>query len=204
MSSLVNRKSYEKEDLIKALIDFRNDHGVNFPTKKDWEAGKIKPSMRTFHRKFESLENAVMEAGKFKSVSDYDNHLYEEEQVREVKKYKRKFKNKNSPTERNDEDIPKHKNRRCTANQRSGFPCPFCGGNVSYKTEYHSSLATILIGRFVDLLNSNNGPDYSCAVMDCVFKVFGPVNPIMRKEMESAGYLEKYDREFNFLSEEEQ
>lgn len=96
MGSLVNRKSYEKEDLIKVLIAFKGINGGEHPSKKDWEAGKIKPSIRTFQRTFESLNQAFNEADKYKSINEYENHLFDKEQALVLKKYRRMKKKEKS------------------------------------------------------------------------------------------------------------
>lgn len=87
----------------------------------------------------------------------------------------------------------KKRRLRSTAAKHVGFPCSFCGSYTSNLENYYSSLATVLITRFIELLDSANGTEYFQAVLDCIYRVFGSTNPIMRKEMEAAGYIGEFD-----------
>ncbi len=90
MGSPVNRKRYGKEDLIKKLITFISDNGGRFPTKEDWKTRKIIPSLRTFQRVFENLNQAFNEADSYNSIGDYENHLFDKEQELILRKHRRK------------------------------------------------------------------------------------------------------------------
>jgi len=91
---------------------------------------------------------------------------------------------------------PKKQLRNRAAKTPSGFQCPFCGSYTRKADEYYSSLTTILINRFINLLNSNNEKNYFNGVMDCIFNVFGITNSAIKKALKVAGYLEEYERRF--------
>lgn len=91
---------------------------------------------------------------------------------------------------------PKKRRRSRPAKKPSGFQCSFCGCYTSKSDEYYSSLTTILINRFIELLNSNNGQTYFDGVMDSIHAVFGTKNPVIRSHLELVGYLEKYEQRF--------
>lgn len=156
MSSLVNRKSYEKEDLIKVLIAFKSINGGEHPSKKDWEAGKIKPSIRTFQRVFESLNDAFEEVDKYKSVGDYENHLMDKEQELVLKKYRRKIKKDNSDHEKDKEEYPVSKKRESTTiekldysrNSDRKYRCYQCG---QYKNDWEMTIGCISPFRHEDI-----------------------------------------------------
>lgn len=78
-----------------------------------------------------------------------------------------------------------------------GFQCPFCGNYTTNADEYYSGLTTIIINRFIGLLNSNNEQSYSDGVMDCIYKAFGLKNLTVRNALKEAGYIEKFDQRFN-------
>jgi len=80
---------------------------------------------------------------------------------------------------------------------KSGFQCSFCGSYTNNAEEYYSSLTTIIINRFVDLLNSHNGKTYFDGVLDCIFKVFGTRNSKIRNALRAAGYLEKFEHRYD-------
>ncbi len=84
---------------------------------------------------------------------------------------------------------------RNSVRKRTGFECPFCGNDTSKPREYFSSLAEILTYRFLKLLNTENRIEYIHGVLDCIYEVFGSQNRIMRRRMERAGFLEKYDQQ---------
>lgn len=170
---LINSKRYSKNDLIKALIAFKEKHEGKLPTKQDWKKGKMRPSLSTFYRRFESLNDALKEADKFNSVREFEAKI----------------------SENNEERLPSKKRRLKSApKQQSGFRCPFCGAYTCNADNRYSSLTIILIMRFKDLLNSNNGGSYSEGVFDCIYKVFGVENQRVRLELKKAGYLEKFDQ----------
>ena len=80
--------------------------------------------------------------------------------------------------------------------QASGFLCPFCGGKAGDPGAYHSQLTSILIIRFLDLLNSKDEPGYFDGVLDCIHAVFGPGNLMVRQELQKAGHIEEYEDRF--------
>ena len=57
-----------------------------------------------------------------------------------------------------------------------------------------SSLTTILIMRFMDLLKSNKGQNFFDAVMDCTYSIFKGNNQSVREALELAGYLEAFEQ----------
>lgn len=91
---------------------------------------------------------------------------------------------------------------RREASRTSGFQYPFCGNYTSNPYKYYSSLTTILTIRFIDLLNSSDGEGYFEGVLDSIYKVFGPWNPVVRHELQKAGYLEVFDQRFGINKEE--
>lgn len=114
MGSPVNRKRFEKEDLLKRLITFIGDNGGRFPVKEDWEAGKIKPSLRTFHRVFESLNQAFDEAKKYNSIGDYENNLFEKEQELILRKHRRMKKKEKPVSNIGDDNVAAQKQMEST------------------------------------------------------------------------------------------
>jgi hypothetical protein len=195
---LVNRDRYEKNDLVKAVIQFKADHGGNLPTKEDWQNREMKPSLRTFQRRTNDIEELLQEANQYKSVSEFEEKLAEEKQKREIKEYKRKYKkhSKSEEQQAGEEDVPKKRQRRPAAIKHSGFQCSFCGNWTSNINEYYSSLTKILSMRFLALLNSGNGRGHFEGVLDCIHAVFGPSNPVIREELRKSGYIDKFDQRF--------
>jgi len=80
-----------------------------------------------------------------------------------------------------------------TDKKRGEFRCSFCGSWTMNPEAYYQSLAVILSGRFISLLNENKDRAGFEAVMNCIKAVFGTRNKRMRPELEKAGYLEKFD-----------
>ncbi len=72
---------YSKQELIEALIEFKNEYG-RYPTRKDFKAKKITPSKNTFYRVFGSMENAI------KQVELYEKGELIPEDEREIKSIK--------------------------------------------------------------------------------------------------------------------
>ena len=84
--------------------------------------------------------------------------------------------------------------------KKGGFQCAFCGNYTNGADEYYSSMAKILAMRFIKLLKSSKGQNYFDGVMDCIYEVFGGENPVMRKALRSAGYLETFEQQFRSYS----
>lgn len=91
---LTKRLQYGKNDLIKAILEFKMTHYERLPTKEDWINGEMKPSRKTFQRKFGSIEEALIKADDYKSVGEFENELYTEEKKREIEEYKKKYQKK--------------------------------------------------------------------------------------------------------------
>lgn len=73
--------------------------------------------------------------------------------------------------------------------------CDFCKNKLKKNWEpKNSSLTTILIMRFMDLLKSNKGPNFFDAVMDCIYSIFKGNNQSVREALELAGYLEAFEQ----------
>jgi len=53
--------AYKKQELIKELLDFK-DQFERFPSRKDFELKRIKPSKNAFYRAFGSPEKAIQQA----------------------------------------------------------------------------------------------------------------------------------------------
>jgi len=87
---------------------------------------------------------------------------------------------------------PKKKRTRQVAKKHTGFQCSFCGNYTSGINEYYSSLTAILLTRFINLLQSNNGQSYFEGVIDCIHAVFGNHNPMMRRALKLEGYLDAF------------
>lgn len=83
------------------------------------------------------------------------------------------------------------------SSKKGGFQCPFCGSWTQNAEEYYSSLTILIINRFIDLLNSNNGEGHFSGVIDCIYKVFGTKNQTVRRALEKEGYLEEFDQRHN-------
>lgn len=207
---LVDGNRYDKNDLLKALIQFKADHKETLPTKKDWKSGEMNPSLRTFQRRFKNIEEALEKADKYNSVGEFEIKLAEDEQRRELNEYKRKYKKKGKKTEIEEqsqgegESIPRPRSRKSTATQHYGFQCPFCGNWTTNPNKYYSSLTIILSIRFIKLLNSSNGnaEGYFEGVLDSIYKVFGPWNPVITRELEKAGFHEAFDKRFGINKKE--
>ncbi len=97
---------------------------------------------------------------------------------------------------------PKKKRTRLVAEKRTGFQCSFCGNYTTGINEYYSSLTTILLTRFINLLNSNNGQNYFDGMLDCIHAVFGRVNPAMRRALKLAEYLDAFEQRHGKADEE--
>ena len=185
-----------KKDLTSILIKFKKQHG-RFPLKEDFSAKRIQPSMRTFQRKFGTIGDAFKEANKYKSVDEFEQKLEEEEKRRQVKAHKRKF-GKESMREQDsalDEEVIFQKRRgTAAAGKQMGFQCAFCGSLVIGINEYYSTLAQIIRSRLINLAKSANGQSYSDGVLDSLSQIFGPENRSVRRELEVAGLLERFDK----------
>lgn len=90
----------------------------------------------------------------------------------------------------------KKQRRSRAAKKPSGFQCPFCGNYTRKADEYYSSLTTILAMRLIDFLKTIKEECCFNSVLDCIYEIFGPVNPTIRRELQKVGYLEKYDHRF--------
>lgn len=204
---LIKHSRIEKEDLICALIEFKAKHG-RFPSKEDFATGMITPSMRTYQRRFGTMNKAFEEADKYKSVGEFKDKLEEKKQKEEIDEYKRRYKKKHRVglEEETNEDgnLPKKQRRRSTAKEPTGFQCPFCGNYTSDAWEYYSSLTRIISIRLTGLLQSNNGQNYSDGVMDCIYKVFGTRNIAVRRALAAVGYLEKFEKRYEKEQSEEE
>lgn len=204
---LTKHTRIEKEDLICALIEFKGKHG-RFPSKEDFASGKITPSMRTYQRRFGSMNKPFEEADKYKSVGEFKDKLEEKKQKEEIEEYKKKYKKEHriglGKETKEEEFLPKKLRRRSAAKEPTGFQCPFCGNYTSDANEYYSSLTQIISMRLTGLLQSNNGQDYSDGVMDCIYKVFGTRNMAVRRALAAAGYLEKFEQRYEIEPPEEE
>jgi len=204
---LTKHTRIEKEDLICALIEFKTKHG-RFPSKEDFATGKITPSMRTYQRRFGSMNKAFEGADKYKSVGELKDKLEEKKQKEEIEEYKKKYKKEHrkglGEETKEEEFLPKKLRRRTTAKDPTGFQCPFCGNYATDAREYYSSLTQIISMRLTGLLQSNNGQDYSDGVMDCIYKVFGTKNMAVRRVLAAAGYLEKFEQRYEIEPQEEE
>jgi hypothetical protein len=195
---LVNRDRYEKNDLIRAVIQFKTDHNGKLPKKEDWQNREMEPSLRTFQRRTNNIEDLLQEADQYKSVLEFEEKLEREEEKKEIKEYKRKYKkhSKSKNQQAGKEDLPKNRRSRPAAKKHSGFQCPFCGNWTSNVDEYYSSLTTILSMRFINLLQSANDECCFNQVLDCIYAVFGFENSVIRNNLEIAGYLPKFEERF--------
>ncbi|MQY60391.1 hypothetical protein GH153_00925 [bacterium] len=81
--------------------------------------------------------------------------------------------------------------------KKSGFQCWLCGNYTNDADKYYSSMAKILSMRFIKLLKSNKGQGHFDGVMDSIYSVFGGRNPVMRKDLRSAGYLETFEKRYD-------
>ena len=86
--------------------------------------------------------------------------------------------------------------------KKGGFRCPFCGNYTSNAEKYYSSLTIILTTRLTDLLKSKTRPCCTESVMDCIQKVFGTKNLVVRKVLNDIGCLEKFDQQFSVNEQE--
>ncbi len=96
---------------------------------------------------------------------------------------------------------PKKKRTRLVAKKHTGFRCSFCGNYTTGINEYFSSLTDILLTRFIKLFKSNNGQNYSDAVIDCIHAVFGNHNPMMRRTLKLDGCLEAFEQRHGKMDE---
>lgn len=92
-----------------------------------------------------------------------------------------------------DEQDQKHKR---SIRQEKGSTCFFCGNQIRDLEEYYSNLTRILIMRFIERLESDNGDSYFNAVLDCIHDVFGNDNRFIRQKLAAAGYLDKFERRY--------
>lgn len=96
---------------------------------------------------------------------------------------------------------PKKKRTRLAAKKHTGFQCSFCGNYTTDINEYCSSLTEVLLIRFIKLLKSYSGQNYSDAVIDCIHTVFGNHNPVMRKALKLGGYLDPFEQRHGKMDE---
>ncbi len=96
---------------------------------------------------------------------------------------------------------PKKKRTRLVAKKHTGLQCSFCGNYTTDINEYYSSLTDILLTRFINLLDSNNGQNYSDAVIDCIHAVFGRDNPSVRRALKLDGCLEAFKQRHGKMDE---
>jgi hypothetical protein len=50
--------SYKKNELIESLLQFKQENG-RFPSRQDFQMGRVGPGKSTFYRAFGSIENAI-------------------------------------------------------------------------------------------------------------------------------------------------
>ena len=119
---LVNRDRYGKNDLIRAVIQFKTDHNGKLPKKEDWQNREMEPSLRTFQRRTNNIEDLLQEADQYKSVLEFEDKLAEREQEKEIKEYKRKYKkhSKSKEKQSQEESTPKKRRIRPAAMKHSG------------------------------------------------------------------------------------
>ena len=98
------------------------------------------------------------------------------------------------PKEKNHYKRGKHLS---AVSKKGGFQCAFCGNYTHDADEYYSSMAIILSMRFIKLLNSKKVQGHFDGVMDCIYGVFGGKNPVMRKALRLAGYLEIFEKRYD-------
>ncbi len=95
----------------------------------------------------------------------------------------------------------KKKRTRLLAEKRTGFQCSFCGNYTTGINDYYSSLANILLTRFINLLKSDNGEGYFEGVIDCIHAVSGRNNAVMREELKLEGYLDAFEQRHGKMDE---
>lgn len=193
---LTENKGFLKKDLISILIKFKKKHG-RLPSKDDFAAKRIQPSMRTFQRKFGTIRNALEEADKYKTVDEFEQKLEEDKKKMEIKAYRRKHKKKfgEGPEFSAEGELILQKQRRKTeVGKQGGFQCVFCGSYITGVNEYHSTLAQIIRSRLINLAKSANGKTYQDGVLDSLCQIFGPENSTVRRELDGAGLLEMFDQ----------
>jgi len=193
---LTKNKGLSKKDLIPILIKFKKNYG-RFPTKEDFGGDDIEPSIRTFQRKFGTIGSAFEEANKYKTVDEFDQKLEEEEKKRQIKSYRRKFKKESKGEQespRDEEMILQKRRRKTAADKHIGFQCSFCGNHISGANEYYSTLTKIIYTRLINLAKSVNDQSYCDGVLDSLFMIFGPEKSAVRRELEVAGLLERFDQ----------
>jgi len=193
---LTKRKRLFKEDLVLILIKFKEQHS-KYPSKADFENKRIQPSLRTFQRKFGAIGEAFSEADKYKSVDAFEQMIEEEERKREIKAYKRKFRKRSAvdPESMQEEKITNQKGRRKTSTgKQTGFQCSFCGNFTADATDYYSTMTKIIASRLISLALSSNGKTYCDGVLDSLFKIFGPENRAVKRDLDFAGLLERYEQ----------
>ncbi|MFC2160137.1 hypothetical protein ACFLRX_00630 [Acidobacteriota bacterium] len=115
------------------MIEFRADNEGQIPTKKDWEARKINPSLRTFQRKFGGLDPAVFEAKKYESIDDYENQLFAKEQRRILKDHRRKRKKEKAVGEEVSVDGPAREQKKPLEDQTSNLAMSHRDSGGRYK-----------------------------------------------------------------------
>jgi len=200
---LTKSKRLSKEDLVLILIKFKEQHG-KYPSKADFESKKIQPSLRTFQRKFGTVGEAFSEADKYKSVDAFEQMIEEEEKKREIKAYKRKFRKRPTIDSESlqEEEITNQKGRKKnSAGNQIGFQCSFCGNFITGATDHYSSMTKIIASRLINLALSSNGQTYCDGVLDSLFKIFGSENRAVRRDLEVAGLLERFEQRDIFTAD---
>jgi len=86
--------------------------------------------------------------------------------------------------------------------KKGGFQCWLCGNYTNNADRYYSGQAGILSMRFIKLLKSNKGQGHFDGVMDCIYEVFRGRNPVMREALRSAGYLETFEKRYDFEAQD--
>lgn len=83
---------------------------------------------------------------------------------------------------------------------KEGIRCFICGNLISNYKQYFSSLRTILLIRFMKLLELskdqnylNDVKEYSDLILDGIHAVFGLNNKEVRDELEKRGFLERFE-----------
>ena len=95
---------------------------------------------------------------------------------------------------RDEEMILQKRRRKTAADKHIGFQCSFCGNHISGANEYYSTLTKIISTRLINLAKSVNDQSYCDGVLDSLSRIFGPEKSTVRRELEAAGLLERFDQ----------
>ena len=156
--------SNKKKELLESLVEFKKKYD-RLPTRQDFEAKKITPSYRTYFRIFKNTKNIAKQVD-----------LYERDEL--------VFKE-----ERKEETTPNKATNRITK-----FRCPFCGSHIQQPFEW-ATCKTYILMRLVGLIgnNSTNG-DYTNAIFDSLFRIFGDGHKDVEFSLRHEGYFETYQK----------